>query len=110
MSPKGRHQCDQTDHNYVAEAFYWEQIVEGENDAAREWSKNWGSLFARDEPTSHKERISDLKRKMTKEKLPVQSNYQMSYTKAKAYRKFGEKDHRRKRCDMEDDSLLCGKD
>ena len=71
MSPKGRHQCDQTDHSYVAEAFYWEQRVEGENDAAREWSKNWGSLFARDEPTSHKERISDLKLKMTEEKTKM---------------------------------------
>ena len=96
MSPTGRHQCDETEHNYVAEAFNWEQRVKGENDAAREWSKNWGSLFAPDEPTSYKERISDLKRKMTEEKLPVQSNYQMSYTKANPYRKFGEKDHRRK--------------
>lgn len=104
MSPIGRHQCDQTEHNYVAEAFNWEQRVKTENDHAREWNKNWGSLFAPDEPTSYKERICDLKRKMTEEKLPVQSNYQMSFTMVKPYRKFGEKDHRRKRCDMDDDS------
>jgi hypothetical protein len=105
MSPIARHQCDQTEYNYVAEAFNWEQRVKGENDAAREWSQNWGCLFAPDQPTSYKERIENLKRKTTKEKLPVQSNYQMSYTKAKPYRKFGEKDHRRrKRGDMDDES------
>ena len=103
MSPIGRHQCDQTEYNYVAEAFNWEQRVKGENDAAREWNKNWGSLFAPNQPSTYKERIYDLKRKMTEEKLPIQSNYQMSYTKANPYRKFGEKDHRRKRCDMGDD-------
>jgi len=79
--------------------------VKGENDAAREWSQNWGACFAPDQPTSYKERIENLKRKMTKEKLPVQSNYQMSYTKANPYREFGEKDHRRrKRGDMDDES------
>ena len=98
-----RHQCDQTEQNYVAEAFNWEQRVRGENDAAREWNKNWGSLFAPNQPTSYKDRIQDLKRKMTEEKLPVQSNYQMSYTKTNPYRKYGQKDHRRKRCDLGDE-------
>lgn len=101
MSPITRHQCDQTEYNFVAEAFNWEQRVKSENDVAREWNKNWGDLFAPNQPSSYKERIEDLKRKITKEKLPVQSNYQMSYTKVNPYQKFGEKDHRRKSMDDE---------
>ena len=95
MSPIARHQCEQTEYNYVAEAFNWEQRVKGENEAARAWTSNWGNLFAPNQPKSYGERIEDLKRKMTMEKLPLQSNYQMSYNKVEPYGEYG-KDHRRK--------------
>ena len=99
MSPIARHQCEQSEYNYVAEAFNWEQRVKGEVNAAREWTSNWGTLFAPNQPTSYRERIDRLKQKMTMEKLPVQSNYQMSYSNNKADTclcTYGSKDHRRK--------------
>ena len=99
MSPIARHQCEQSEYNYVAEAFNWEQRVKGEVNAAREWTSNWGTLFAPDQPTSYRERIDRLKQKMTMEKLPVQSNYQMSYSNNKSdpcLCTYGSKDHRRK--------------
>ena len=100
MSPIARHQCEQSEYNYVAEAFNWEQRVKGEVNAAREWTSNWGvTLFAPNQPTSYRERIDHLKQKMTMEKLPVQSNYQMSYSNNKAdpcLCTYGSKDHRRK--------------
>lgn len=105
MSPIARHQCEQTEYNYVAEAFNWEQRVKGENDAARAWTTNWGLLFS-NQPTSYKYRIEELKRKMTMEKLPVQTNYQMSYTKVNPYREIGNKDHRRKTYRDDDDIEL----
>ena len=97
MSPIARHQCEQSEYNYVAEAFNWEQRVKGEVNAAREWTSNWGTLLVNgNQPTSYRERIDRLKQKMTMEKLPVQSNYQMSYSNNKALFTYGSKDHRRK--------------
>ena len=46
----GRHQCEETEHNFVADAFNWEQRVKGEVAAARAWSGNWGEVFAPDSP------------------------------------------------------------
>ena len=91
-----RHQCDQTEINYVAEAFNWEQRVKGENDAARQWASNWSSVFAPEMPKTRAEKIEYLEREMAK--LPVcamMSNSQMSYVGGKGYKESG-KSYRRK--------------
>lgn len=85
-----RHQCDQTEINYVAEAFNWEQRVKGENDAARQWASNWSSVFAPDSAKTYAEKIENLEREMAK--LPVcamMSNTQMSFTGGKGYKDLG---------------------
>lgn len=73
-----RHQCDQTEHNFVADAFNWEQCMKKEREAARAWPGNLGEVFARKDPKTYSETIAKLKEKM--EKLPVQAMMQMSYT------------------------------
>eukprot|EP00804_Cyclotella_cryptica_P017275 CCRYP_016824-RA/>CCRYP_016824-RA protein AED:0.01 eAED:0.01 QI:0/-1/0/1/-1/1/1/0/101 len=91
-----RHQCEQTEINYVAEAFNWEQRIKGENDAARQWASNWSSVFAPDMPKTHSEKIALLTREMAK--LPVcamMSNSQMSYVGRRGYKEMG-RDYRRK--------------
>lgn len=79
-----RHQCDKTEHNFVADAFNWEQCMKKEREAAGAWSRNWGQVFAPDEPKTYAEKIAQLKEQM--EQLPAQlamvSNSQMSYTPA----------------------------
>ena len=75
----GRHQCDETEHNFVADAFNWEQRVKGELTAARTWTSNWGSVFAPNSPKSYSEKIAKLENRM--KELPVQalmSNIQIS--------------------------------
>ena len=96
--------CDQTEHNFVADAFNWEQRVRGELQAARAWSPNWGSVYAPNAPKDYSEKIAKLKEKM--EKLPVQammSNSQMSYTEVRPYKEYG-KSYGRKNCVSEDDA------
>jgi len=86
-----RHQCDEVEHNFVADGHNWEQRVRGEIQAARAWVRplrhsasflcqfslqsikagNWGEVFAPDSPKTYKEKIDRLKKQM--EKLPVQS-------------------------------------
>lgn len=91
-----RHQCEKTEHNYVADAFNWEQRAKSELAISRAWSKNWGSVFAPNEPKTNPEKIAQLKEKM--EKLPIQamiSNSQLSFTPVKPY-KEDSKDYRRK--------------
>ena len=98
-----RHQCDQTEVNYVAEAFNWEQRVKGENDAARQWASNWSSVFAPNAPKSYAEKTDQLQREIAK--LPVcamMSNSQMSYVGGKAYKELG-KNYRRKSTGFEED-------
>lgn len=88
--------CEQTEHNFVADAFNWEQRVKGELTIARAWSGNWGDVFAPNDPKSYSEKIERLKEKM--EKLPVQammSNSQMSYLPVVGYKEHG-KNYRRK--------------
>ncbi|KAL7486654.1 hypothetical protein ACHAW6_013086, partial [Cyclotella cf. meneghiniana] len=97
-----RHQCEQTEINYVAEAFNWEQRIKGENDAARQWPSNWSSVFAPDMPKTNSEKIERLTREMSK--LPVcamMSNSQMSYVGRRGYKELG-RDYRRKRSWEED--------
>ncbi|KAL7514814.1 hypothetical protein ACHAXN_012135 [Cyclotella atomus] len=91
-----RHQCDQTEVNYVAEAFNWEQRVKGENDAARQWASNWSSVFAPYSAKTYSEKIQQLEKEMAK--LPVcamMSNSQMSFMGGKGYTELG-KNYRRK--------------
>lgn len=81
-----RHQCDQTEVNYVAEAFNWEQRVKGENEAARQWASNWSSVFAPDSAKTYSEKIKHLEKEMAK--LPVcamMSNSQMSFMGKQGY-------------------------
>mmetsp|Transcript_22180 Transcript_22180/g.46661 ORF Transcript_22180/g.46661 Transcript_22180/m.46661 type:complete len:103 (+) Transcript_22180:94-402(+) len=82
----GRHQCDQQEHNYVADAFNWEQRVKGEKEAARSWPENWGEVFAPHAPKTNQGKIRQLQKEL--DKLPVQglmSNSQMSYTSMVPY-------------------------
>lgn len=100
----GRHQCEETEHNFVADAFNWEQRVKGELAAARAWSGNWGEVFAPDSPKSSTEKIAKLKEKM--EKLPVQammSNSQLSFTPVVPYKEYGSKDYKRKSSNLSED-------
>lgn len=100
-----RHQCDQTERNFVAEAFNWEQRCKGENEAARAWDNNWGQLFAPNMPRSYKDKIAQLEKQISK--LPVQammSNSQLSYTEVVPYQEFGSKDYKRKSSALSDDS------
>lgn len=104
MSATARHQCEQTEHNFVADAFNWEQRVKGELTAARAWSGNWGDLFAPDSPKSYSEKIAKLKEKM--EKLPVQammSNSQMSYVPVVPYKEYGKNYGRRSKVSDDDE-------
>ncbi len=97
LTMTSRHQCDRTEINYVAEAFNWEQRVKGENDAARQWSSNWSSVFAPNAPKSYSEKIEHLQKEMSK--LPVcamMSNSQMSYVGGRGYEEFLTKSHARK--------------
>ena len=106
----GRHQCDRTEHNYVAEAFNWEQRIKGENEAARAWTKNWGEIYAPNSPKTHMEKIHRLQQEM--KKLPVQammSNSQLSYTPVVPYQEFG-KDYKRKSSTLCDEPWLCEND
>lgn len=93
-----RHQCDKTEHNFVADAFNWEQCMKKEREAAGAWSRNWGQVFAPDEPKTYAEKIAQLKEQM--EQLPAQlamvSNSQMSYTPAVPYKDHG-KDYKRQK-------------
>ena len=98
-----RHQCDNTEHNFVADGFNWEQRVRGELAAARSWSEQWGDVFAPDNPKTYSQKIAKLKEKM--EKLPVQammSNSQMSYTPVVPYKDHG-KNYKRKTTDFSDE-------
>ncbi len=91
-----RHQCDKTEHNFVADAFNWEQRVKSELNISRAWSKNWGEVFAPDSPKTNAEKIAKLKEKM--EKLPIQamiSNTQLSFAPVAPYKEEG-KDYKRK--------------
>ncbi|KAL7548029.1 hypothetical protein ACHAWF_011365 [Thalassiosira exigua] len=91
-----RHQCDETEHNFVADAFNWEQRVRGESAAARAWSGSWGDVFAPGRPKTRADKIEALRKEM--EKLPVQammSNSQMSYAPAKPYKECGKNYGRR---------------
>ena len=91
-----RHQCDQTEHNFVGDAFNWEQRVKGELNVARAWQSNWGEVFAPNAPKSYSAQIAVLKQQI--EKLPVQammSNSQISYTHVVPYKEYG-KSYKRK--------------
>jgi len=97
-----RHQCDQTEHNFVADAFNWEQCMKKEREAARAWSENWGEVFAPNHPKTYSEKIEKLKEEM--EKLPVQammSNSQMSYTPVVPYKEYGKNYKRKSHCEDE---------
>lgn len=101
-----RHQCDETEHNFVADAFNWEQRVKGELTAARTWTSNWGSVFAPNSPKSYSEKIAKLENRM--KELPVQalmSNNQISYTNVVPYDDFGGKNYKRKSNTLFDDEI-----
>ena len=102
----GRHQCDETEHNFVADAFNWEQRVKGELTAARTWTSNWGSVFAPNSQKSYSEKIAKLENRM--KELPVQalmSNNQISYTNVVPYDDFGGKNYKRKSNTLFDDEI-----
>lgn len=91
-----RHRCDKTEHNFVADAFNWEQRVKSELNISRAWSKNWGEVFAPDSPKTNAEKITKLKEMI--DKLPVQamiSNTQLSFAPVVPYKEDG-KDYKRK--------------
>jgi hypothetical protein len=79
-----RHQCEQTEHNYVTEAFNWESRVKTEDDT------NWGEVFAPNALQIFNAKIQRLHKEI--EKLPIQammSNSQISYTPVQPYESFG---------------------
>jgi|Transcript_1428 hypothetical protein len=99
-----RHQCEQTEHNYVAEAFNWESRVKTEDEASRTWVRNWGEIFAPNAPQTFNEKIQRLRQEI--EKLPIQammSNSQISYTPVQPYESFGAADYKRKSWTHEED-------
>jgi len=72
--------------NAVAENHNWVQRIEGEQEAAEIWGRNWGELYAGDQPTDNKGMIRKIEEKM--KHLPVQSmmtNSQLSFTWNKPY-------------------------
>jgi hypothetical protein len=92
-----RQHSDKKEHNFVADAFNWEQRVKGETNAAKEWSSNWGDVFAPDSAKSYSEKIAKLKEKLAT-LPPVQamlSTTHLSFTKAEPYKDSGE-DYKRK--------------
>ncbi|KAJ1456336.1 hypothetical protein M885DRAFT_517837 [Pelagophyceae sp. CCMP2097] len=52
-----------SDVSYVAEVQNWEQRVKSELDASKQWYKDWGTLYAPNEPTGYDERIAKLRAK-----------------------------------------------
>ena len=85
------------EHNFVADAFNWEQRVKGEINAAKVWSSNWGDLFSPDSAKSYSEKIAKLKEKLAS-LPPVQaltSTSHLSFTKVQPYKESGN-DYKRK--------------
>ena len=88
---------EKNEHNFVADAFNWEQRVKGEINAAKVWSSNWGEVFAPDSAKSYSEKIAKLKEKLAT-LPPVQafmSTTHLSFTKVVPYKESG-KDYKRK--------------
>lgn len=97
MPADSRQHNEKGEHNFVADAFNWEQRVKGETNAAKVWSSNWGEVFAPDTAKSYSEKIAKLKEKLAT-LPPVQalmSTTHLSFTKAEPYKESG-KDYKRK--------------
>ena len=85
-----RHQCDQNEHYFVAEALNYEQIIRGESEAAMAWTGSWSKLYAPSSPKSYRGKLETLRQKM--------ENFlskQWCPTPVIPYREFG-KDYKRK--------------
>lgn len=99
-----RQHSEKKEHNFVADAFNWEQRVKGELNSAKVWSSNWGDVFAPDSAKSYSEKIAKLKEKLAS-LPPVQalmSTTHLSFTKVQPYKESG-KDYKRKNTTFGDD-------
>ncbi|GMH81347.1 hypothetical protein TrST_g1936 [Triparma strigata] len=66
--------------NHVAAAHNYEQRIKVENEAALIWCKNWGTLYAKDEPQDYDGKIAKLEGEL--KKIPaaaLATNNMMSY-------------------------------
>lgn len=74
--------------NFVADGQNWEGRVKSELEASKQWYKDWGSLYAPQEPASYEDRLARL-REMA-EKIPgarMETN-NASYGTGKPFKEF----------------------
>ena len=102
--------CDKDEKNFGAEAQNWEQRIERENDSARIWDKNWGSLYnLNGQGHDYERKIEALEKEMKEISLPRMAT--LSNTSYKAVQGYTEwQDYRRRSQDkvqmcLNDDDL-----
>lgn len=88
--------CDKDEKNFVAEAQNWEQRVAVENESARIWDRNWGSLYnPKGKGFDYEKKIEALEKEMKNIAVPrVTSLSNTSYRAVQGYPEW--QDYRRR--------------
>jgi hypothetical protein len=87
---------EKNEKNFVAEAQNWEARIAVENEAARIWDRNWGSLYNSSEGKGfdYEKKIEAIEKEMKNIDVPRLTSSSMSYRAVQGYPEW--QDYRRR--------------